>query len=183
MQSCQHVFYQGGCGGCEASRVYGDMAAQSREQHKERMKAFDRDRRDQNQQIFAAPRPAQPRQPLDVVGTLKTAGVLAAVLVACVLYVIASTLLFALMPVFAVAAVGGMVAKKLHKPLPGALDRMSWLWWGGIVAVAVVARVFHSDPVRPPIVNITNLALFVATVAAGFWLYQQYRREADALVE
>lgn len=100
---------------------------------------------------------------------------------ACVLYVITSTIVFALVPLAAVAAVAALVAKHgLHKTLPGRFDALPMYWWTSVIVVAVADKAFRSDPVIKPIVNVTNLGLFLFTMAAASALFVVYRRTPAA---
>ena len=187
MNTCQHVSFAFGCAGCEYRAQRGDDQ-QEREQfhkdnrrqrerhHKERLKASENSRN---------PRPggstSRAGRPNGGGGGISLEGVavLVSIFVACVIYTIGSTLVFAFVPLFAVAAVAALVAKHgLHKALPGRFDALPIWWWASIVVIAVIDTVFRSHPAsfHKPIVNVTNLGLFLITLAAGYGLFVVYRR-------
>jgi hypothetical protein len=177
MNSCGHVSYAYGCGGCEFRTQRAEDQRERERHHKERLKAYEKSQRPQSGGY--APAPRQSGGGGGGGFSLEGAAVLVGVFIACVLYVITSTLVFAVVPVLAVAAGAALVAKHaLHKTLPGRFDALPIYWWAAVIVIAVVDKVFRSHPasVNQPIVNVTNLGLFLLTMAAGYGLFVVYRR-------
>lgn len=186
MNSCGHVSYAYGCGGCEfrtqraedqqERKRHHEEDQRARERHhEERLRAYEKSQRPQPSGYAPAPRQSGGGGGFSLEG----AAVLVGIFVACVLYVITSTLVFAVVPVLAVAAVAALVAKHaLHKTLPGRFDALPIYWWTAVIVIAVVDNVFRSHPAstQQPIVNVTNLGLFLLTMAAGYGPFVVYRR-------
>lgn len=206
--SCNHTYYARNCGSCEFQyRREEDQEERARERKRaqkerdrnnaERARERDYDRtereRHHKERLKAAEKIGQPStasthsehiaQPsggggVDLGGVL----VILCLFLVCVMYVITSTLLFALAPIVAVAAVIMVTAKYcFQKTIPGRLGQMPLAWWTVVVATGSIDFFFqsHDSGFQKPIINVSNLGLFLLTVAVMYGLLRKYRQSSS----